>query len=63
MSASMRPSQLPSTRDAIDLLHLAVLDHKSVPLAPVVSKDLGSIEAQVQCVSELPCRIGYEADL
>jgi hypothetical protein len=47
----------------LNILHLAILDYKSVPLAPEVSKDLGGIKVKVQRLGELSLRVGNEANL
>lgn len=46
-----------------DILHLAILHHKSVPLAPEVAKDLGGVKVKVQCLGELARGVGDEPKL
>lgn len=50
-------------QQGLNLLHLAVLHHKSVPLAPEVTKELGGVEVKVQGLGELAGGIGNETDL
>lgn len=45
------------------LLDLAILDQQSVPLAAVVTKDGGALEAQIQGLGELAARVTQEAYL
>lgn len=49
--------------ESSDILHLAILNHKSVPLAPGVSKDLGGIKIELQRLGKVPRWVGNEADL
>jgi hypothetical protein len=45
------------------LLHLAVLNDQGVPLASVVSKDLGGVKVEFKCLCELARWVGNESEL
>lgn len=44
-------------------LDLAILNDQGVPLASVVSKDLGSIKVEFKCFCELASWVGNEPEL